>query len=336
MTALETDNAVLPDGVWVERVPTDAARRRAAQRLVEHARPGDKDAGRLFLANTKAAGISLEHFFASFQDGAASHGEGCPPAREATLIVLGSGRTALVFPSLPDSADREGELGAVAAYGLAGLRPHEDGGPALAQALLLPGEKASGRGLERGGFSRLAELAYLRKTPLRSSERLPVYERGMVEGVEVLRASEIGADDRDDVLIRALEASYEDTLDCPELQALRETSDVLDSHKATGLYDRALWWVVFDGPDPAGVMLLSVLESKTEAELVYMGLGPSVRGKGLAKRLLGTGIAALRRRGVGALSCAVDLRNEPALALYRSLGMRPFAQRLAFVRDLRG
>lgn len=342
--------ALLPPGVRVSRVRSDPARCRAAQRLVEHSRPGDRDAGRLFLANTRAAGIDLEHFFASFPDESGSEHSGTqpsmrfrrrtdedshPPARESLLIVLGSGRTALLFPSMPESSDRERELGSVVVRGIEGLPSERNDGPALAQALLLRSEAASGRGLEHAGFTKLAELAYLRKTPLRTSERFESYRDGLVEGVTVKRLIDIEDSERDQTLTQALEASYKDTLDCPELQSLRETSDVLVSHKATGVFDPTLWWVLFKDNEPAGVTLVSALEERSEAELVYMGLGRSLRGHGLGKRMLGLAIDELRKRGTGSLTCAVDLRNTPAMKLYSSLGLRAFAERVAYVLDLR-
>lgn len=343
-----TETAALPEGVRIKRVRSDTQRLRAAQRLVEHARPGDRDAGRLFLANTRTAGISLEHFFASFPpedpDGSqptkglkrSKRDDAYPPARESILIVLGSGRTALLFPSLPETDSRTYELGSVVSRAIDGLPRVDAEGPALAQALLLRSERAAGVALEHAGFTHLAELAYLRKAPLRSSERHAVYEDGSVQGVSVRTVASYSEAERDNVLCDALRASYIETLDCPELQALRETEDVLASHKATGTYDPSLWWVICQNDQPSGVVLVSELESNTEAELVYMGLGPALRGKGLGKRLLGTALAALRSRGIGSFSCAVDLRNTPALRLYQSFDMRPFAERIAYVRDLRG
>ena len=39
----------------------------------------------------------------------------------------------------------------------------------------------------------------------------------------------------------ALDRSYVDTMDCPELCGMRATADILASHKATGEFDPSLW-----------------------------------------------------------------------------------------------
>ena len=70
-------------------------------------------------------------------------------------------------------------------------------------------------------------------------------------------------------------------------------------------------------------------------ELVYFGLVPLARGKGLGELLmqhtLHTAVAANARQ----LTLAVDARNTRALSLYHRHGLRQVCSRIALMRDLR-
>jgi mycothiol synthase len=125
-----------------------------------------------------------------------------------------------------------------------------------------------------------------------------------------------------------------ETLDCPELCGLRETRDVLDSHRSAGRFDPALWWMVRREGKPAGALLLNPSPAQGHVELVYLGLAPELRGCGVARRLMLTGLSALAGRAERDVTLAVDTRNTPALRLYESLGFRPFARRTALVRPI--
>ena len=87
-------------------------------------------------------------------------------------------------------------------------------------------------------------------------------------------------------LIEALDKSYEDTLDCPELCGVRTTEDVLASHKATGDFDPEHWWLVQLDGRPEGCVLMSRCPDQGALELVYLGLSTALRGRGLGRLLL--------------------------------------------------
>jgi len=133
---------------------------------------------------------------------------------------------------------------------------------------------------------------------------------------------------------QALVASYEGTQDCPELCGLRETADVLASHRSTGVWDPASWWLVLDRGVPRGVALFAHCPEVRSVELVYIGLGPSLRGRGIGRRLLELGLARACTLDADEMTCAVDRRNAPAMRLYETMGFAPFAQRVALVRPI--
>jgi ribosomal protein S18 acetylase RimI-like enzyme len=85
-------------------------------------------------------------------------------------------------------------------------------------------------------------------------------------------------------------------------------------------------------------VLLNPVPDLRSVELVYIGLGPDLRARGLGDRLLrdALGLAAARRKRdcADAITCAVDRRNQPALRLYKRHGFREISGRIAFVRPL--
>ena len=315
----------IPDDLLVE----------AAGRLTSAGRGRRMRTGRQFVEQAGRLGIDLRLMRAVV------HGEGRHrTVGQVCLPVAGVGRTAMFFVSGPASTESEADQAERVAVVRAGVEAVRSLGPGvvrLCQALPEPGEVWAIAAYEGAGFARLGPLDYMRR-PLHAAEgvggvvpRVPGGRDGWPGGVEV-RACEPG--ERDEALVaRALEASYEGTLDCPELRGLRETSDVMASHRATGRWDPCMWWLVLREGKPVGCVLLNPCPEIGSVELVYLGLSPVVRGIGLADALLRAAIAASAARG-GELTCAVDRRNGPACGLYARHGFRRFAERIALIRAL--
>lgn len=337
------DGAAPAQGHAVERADpltapvTPERRLEAASLLVGRNRPDSLDAGRRFLEGSRRHGIDIGNFWVSL-DAAGAYTQAC-------LAVAAPGRTAMIFCSTParesDVAALSGAARSACARAVARVdAPHTPS--RLAQALLEPGETAVAQALVAAGFVRLAELSYLRLELARWKRRRtrdpgPESDAGpWPEGVTIQNVPH-GAPTAEHTreMLAALRRSYIDTLDCPELCALREPEDVLESHRATGRFDPRLWWLVRQGGKPEGAMLFNVCPGQGHAELVYLGLGPGLRGKGLGARLMRLGldnVAAMSPEP--AVTCAVDNRNAPARRLYGQLGFEPFAQRLALVKRL--
>jgi ribosomal protein S18 acetylase RimI-like enzyme len=96
-----------------------------------------------------------------------------------------------------------------------------------------------------------------------------------------------------------------------------------------------LWTLLRIEGEPAGAVLLNPFPAHRTVELVYLGLAPSARGRGLGKQLLQHGLWLLNGRRERTLTLAVDQRNTPALAIYEAAGMRPVVRRVALIRSLR-
>lgn len=325
----------------VPQPPTTAARAvrlpeslhwAAARRLVSQHLPDRNAAATRLVTGAAAHGIDF-----SLTWGTTHTSAGPEPVRQVCLAVLGSGRTAMCFVSEPAPGGDPGgpeigvaERAASIRAACAELPKLKPGAARIAQALPEPGDHWAIDAFREAGFTHVGDLSYMRRVGPLPADPQPVV---WPEGVRVVRVDELG--DRaaqDATLIAALDRTYIDTLDCPELCGLRETSDILHSHRATGRWDPSLWWVVMTDGAPEGCLLLNRMQDRGGAELVYLGLSPALRGRRLGAALLKFGLARLGR--ASEVNCAVDERNEPAIRLYRRLGFASFARRVALVRSL--
>ena len=132
-----------------------------------------------------------------------------------------------------------------------------------------------------------------------------------------------------------VEATYEDSLDCPDLEGRRDQEDVLAGYRATGFSGSKNWRILcLEGQD-VGV-LLTADHTESQSELVYMGLLPQARGLGLGKALVNEAIRLANEAGSERLMVAVDARNAPARQVYKQQGFKPWASRQVYVRWLGG
>lgn len=254
--------------LWAcERLVTGVNRRQAARGLI---------------ASASTHGIELDLMWGVIGD---LENKTTPKVRQVCLAVLGAGRTAMLFHSSPDSPRQFGprevqqqEIGQSIKACLKGLSkmPKRAG---LAQCLIEPKHSWANQICLDAGMISVGELAYMRKplSPLESPRVTePDWPTGIrVESITSIQNSRPGQADAE--LTLALESSYEQTLDCPELCGLRSMPDVLESHKATGVFNPDYWLVVFRQDHPIGCCLLTHCPSNNSIELVYLGISPDAR-----------------------------------------------------------
>ena len=234
-----------------------------------------------------------------------------------------AGRAAAIWP--PEVEPVWGR-GAVAAgmlrAALADLRAR---GFRVAQALADPAGPATTAGdLERGGLPRVTTLTFLERP---AGLPIPGDPSGRPDP-PALRWRRLGPDTADDFR-RALDATYDGSLDMPELDGVRSLDDVLAGHRAAGRFDPARWSVGhLDGePGAAAVLLLSEVVDRPVWEITYLGLSPAARGRGLGRAALRFADEQARAAGVDRIELAVDARNAPARRLYEAAGFLPFDRR---------
>ncbi len=240
------------------------------------------------------------------------------------LAAPAAGRTAMIFGTRPESKADVGVAGDLLAAVAIGCRER---GIDLAQALIDPSDELEEAMFIAGGFRRLAQLDYLER---------PVPRFGTIPSPELPADVGIAPWDGDKPeLVELLERTYVDTLDCPGLAGLRETTDILAGHLASGTREPNWWHVLRIDGVPSGVLLFNRGSDRQSIELVYLGLAPAARGRGLGRTLLTFGLAALDGDSARAVVLAVDRANQPAVRLYRRAGFRHSVRRTAMVRPLR-
>lgn len=203
-------------------------------------------------------------------------------------------------------------------------------GVTLCQALLEGDDDPRSQILDAAGVAWIAELRYLsRMLSAASPERVSVEKRITYRGVTESDLGEFG------VLTRL---TYAGSLDCPELGDRRPIEHTLSGYREIGRSDLDGWRFVHIDGEPAGVLVVALHADGDQAELVYLGLVPNQRGKGLGKLLIDEALRIGGVLGAERMITAVDTRNEPARAAYERRGFAAWASRHAFVRfhpDLR-
>ena len=239
------------------------------------------------------------------------------------MAVPSEGRTTMIFTSEVQDIDTQQQLTRLLEHATAFL---EEQPVDLAQGLLGPDDAIGQQAFLDAGFRKLATLQYM------ECETAPHQRPPVVPGD--LKLVTYDESRREDLRL-TLEASYEETLDCPGLRGLRSTDDVIKGHQSTGHYDASLWTLAFVKDKPVGCVLINESSSGRQAELVYLGLSPQARGKGYGKIMARHAMSLAAGQRLRLLSLAVDMNNKPALNLYGSLGFTATNHRLAVIRSTR-
>lgn len=198
----------------------------------------------------------------------------------------------------------------------------------LVQALSAPSEALRSQAWALGGMRHLASLDYMERPVATPGDRAGA----VPEGIEFVPWNP----SQRDLLQRLLAETYVETLDCPGLAQMREPADILDGHLAAGEHDPALWTIAWRGDRPVAALLLSPSQATESLEVVYLGIVPDHRSRGLGRALMSRAIALGHGRPERTLGLAVDARNTPAVALYARCGFRTVRRREAFVASLDG
>lgn len=195
---------------------------------------------------------------------------------------------------------------------------------ALVQALLPADDAADadeGARFSRHGFTQAAELLYL------VSER-HTFPTAPPAGDLSLRPY---TPDERPLLARLIEQSYEATRDCPTLNGLRATDDVLDGYQAIGEFDPQRWLIATHADRDVGCLLLADHPHDDMGELVYLGIIPTARGHGWGRLLTQHAQWLARQSGRQKLVLAVDAHNEPARQVYKQCGFQPWDRRTVWI-----
>jgi mycothiol synthase len=274
-----------------------------------------------FISFSDQHGMSLDGLWALF--------DGQTPIYSA-LIIPGMGRTAVLFTSPIIKNEGVAQAGSMIRVALASQDAQK---VHLVQALLEPVQRLERKALAEAGFSYLAKLVYMRHPLAKSGPACESVEALNWEGQPLTALA--WQEDRQDRFREAILASYEDTLDCPELVGVRRIEDIVEGHMAVGRFDPSWWTALYLQDEPVGVLLLNPFVDRRELELVYLGLSPKFRGGGLAGRLMNAALARAKAERFTGMLLAVDEHNAPAMRLYQGLGFRPTGRKAAMICTLK-
>lgn len=228
----------------------------------------------------------------------------------AALMQVLVGATGVIWPPGGDDVEIEDALARAA---LAWLVAH---GAKLVQAILSTNEAFIAQPLLRNGFHRPTRLCYL-------SHDL---QAGALPAVQFEPFGDANRLEFETTLWH----SYEQTLDFPEVSGRRSLDDVLRGHRSNDA-DAIRWWLLRDRGQPAGVLLLEELDRGKAMDLVYLGVIPDARGRGLGRELARKAIVEAKGRGANELTLCVDARNAPARRIYNEMGFVEFDRREVFL-----
>ncbi len=198
-------------------------------------------------------------------------------------------------------------------------------GAHLAQALLPIGDMQAAERLAAGGLSHAADLLYLAANldAIRDEPTAPPF---------AIDCFKVGDERR---LAALIDRTYVGTLDCPQLDGLRQTADVIAGYQAVGEFQPELWLIARDRAEDVGCLLMNLHPDVRHAEIVYIALIPEVRGRGWGRELIKVAIEIARRADAERIVLAVDAANQPAIRIYEALGFFEFDRRAVWVRSLR-
>ncbi len=176
--------------------------------------------------------------------------------------------------------------------------------------------------VELAGFSMLAELQQMALLLPRNARQQSIEPAQLPPDLQWIDARTVPTER----LILLLAHTFIETLDCPALNGIRTPADVLEGFlDGMPLASQEQWWILASSDKLLGCSFVNALPGDA-AELVYMGLGVSKRGRGYGKLLLEQAVRSALRLGAETLLAAVDTNNWPAIRLYAQAGFQEHAR----------
>ena len=204
------------------------------------------------------------------------------------------------------------------------------GGATLAQALLDPGDVESKELFVSAGFAHLADLAYVGAIAGDFPDTPPV------SSLEFLPITQEQFETKLPELAELVQRTYQQTQDCPAIADFRTIEETLAGYQGVGQFDPGNWFFVRHNDESVGCLILAEqLSGGVPAmELVYMGVCPEARGHGFGADIVRFAQWHSTERSAERIVLAVDVNNQPALAMYAKCGFGLWGQRTAMIKKL--
>ncbi len=249
----------------------------------------------------------------------------------AQLTIVRDNDVGIVWPPVVDDA-RLNQLDSPASEVIEdallaeAARQLDAAGAWIGQSLLEPNQSHDQAALQRNGFTRLTELRFFERPLNDGTKWSKKSERSLLSYKPYRRSRNRTA------FVNVLEATYCGTLDCPELNGIRDGNQSLKSHEAAGSFKPDMWRLYRREGIDVGILLMVDRRDEDAWEVLYVGVIESARGSGVGRAMLLDALDAARDAGVDRLLIVADVRNVPAVSLYESLGFQAVASRVACVR----
>lgn len=253
------------------------------------------------------------------------------PLVSLCLWVPAPGKTAMLFT--PNATEFPEIAQATKQCVEAALEEARAAGVSLVQVVLDPQDQAGRDLFLAAGLQVLATLEYMERRPpllLPSKPNLQSAETGPTP-----LQLETYTPENHAAFATAIQESYQETLDCPALSGMRAVEDVIAGHKSVGRFDPTLWFLLTEDAKPLGCLILADIPSRQILDLVYLGLVPAARGRGLGRILMQQLLYESYARKSLLLSVSVDETNTPACKLYHRFGFSVQARRLTMICPLK-
>ena len=131
-----------------------------------------------------------------------------------------------------------------------------------------------------------------------------------------------------------VQRTYVGSLDCPEIDGVRQLDDVLNGYRKTGVFHPERWMLVRHKGVDVGCLLLTDHPRSNQWEMIYMGLVSEARGKGFGKAIARYAQWRARQAERRRLVLAVDANNAPAISAYLAMNFVIWDRRRMFLRVL--
>lgn len=184
-------------------------------------------------------------------------------------------------------------------------------GVKVCQAFASDVEQSEMMPLVRNGYQQVTQLVFLQR-----SLQVAHSENDSPSSLECTAWSGTTSHEQTQVLLE----THAGTLDCPELNGVRTPAEVVAGFVPGSAENCPWWYSLHTGARMIGVLLFDQGPQRSILELSYLGLIPAARGRGLGRAALALATRIAASSGYQALSISVDVRNEPALRLYRRDG----------------
>lgn len=234
------------------------------------------------------------------------------------------GKVALIWPPVFADGNCTADSALIASLFDATVAALSGSGADLAQSLTACDDNMARTVFVAGRFEQAAELLYLSA----ETADLPEMNDPLPFELEPFNPAGIAR------LASLIERTYVGTLDCPRIDGLRKTADVIDGYQAVGRFRPELWFFVRDRDEDVGCLLLNIHPDVAHMEIVYLALMPSVRGRGWGRQLARAALEKSRQHQCSRVVLAVDSVNSPAIRMYEQVGFAIFDRRCVWIRTL--